>query len=375
MQACATERQVVHCSHIAQAEQRQLCCQLQAPVPETTSRQRVGADLAARAQSEAVAMARTTRRLDLHPSARPSWEDLHPSCFVPVQLPAVPHNSSLPVQVTTQFVPKFSTDDIRRIKAHALDQLPVSTSSRITDLQWVHHSSSFRHPASIAGPAELVLMQQRLQDGQQPQLAAQRALLSGGGVRAKVYRVPETGRPWAAPTDCPVAGYKGPYAVRHVEIDWGGLDAKPLQERLCAASFDPNAPQQLCGHLSFVELDAVMAYKQAMAWWATGDSRHAQTALDIVAAWSSSNARWGVRTRNGPLEGAWGVAGGQGSVGRVSAVGSYLRMHQPCSQARPQGAQAVPDRHTCACLLCFSLPGLLLGWGSWLQAWLVLWRC
>ena len=314
MQACTTARQVVHCSHIAQAEQRQLCCQLQAPVPDTTSRQRVGADLAARAQSEAVAMARTTRRLDLYPSARPSWDDLHPSCFAPVQLPAVPHNSSLPVQVTTQFVPKLSTDDIRRIKAHALEQLPVSTSSRIADLQWVHHNSSFRHPASIAGPAELVLMQQRLQDGQQPQLAAQRALLSGGGVRAKVYRVPETGRTWAAPTDCPVAGYKGPYAVKAVEIDWGGVDAKRAE---CAESFDPNAPHQLCGHLSFVELDSVMAYKQAMAWWATNDSRHAQTALDIVAAWSSSNARWGVRTRNGPLEGAWGVAGGQGSMRHV----------------------------------------------------------
>jgi hypothetical protein len=128
-------------------------------------------------------------------------------------------------------------------------------------------------------------------------------------VRPKYYTVPETGRRWAVPTDCPVAGYRGPYAVKEVQIDWGGVDAKPLQQRACAQSFDPNAPQQLCGHISFVELDAVMAYKQAVAWWATGDRRHAETALDIVAAWSGNDTRWGVRTRNGPLEGGWGVAG------------------------------------------------------------------
>jgi hypothetical protein len=307
--ACTTERQVVHCSHIAQARQRKLCCQLYAPVPDTDSHQRIGADLAAVAQSEAVALARTTRRVDLHHTTRPMFEDLHPDCFVPVQLPSIPANQSNPVEISTQYAPKLSTADIRRIKAHALEQLPASMRARIADLQWVHHNSGFTHPASLAGPAELVLLQQRLQNRQQPQLAAQRALLSGGGVRPKYYTVPETGRRWAVPTDCPVAGYRGPYAVKEVQIDWGGVDAKPLQQRACAQSFDPNAPQQLCGHISFVELDAVMAYKQAVAWWATGDRRHAETALDIVAAWSGNDTRWGVRTRNGPLEGGWGVAG------------------------------------------------------------------
>jgi hypothetical protein len=94
-----------------------------------------------------------------------------------------------------------------------------------------------------------------------------------------------------------------------VELDWGGIDAKPPQRRVCAESFDPNAPPQLCGHLSFVELDAVMAYKQAVAWWATGDSRHASAALEIISAWSSNSSTWGMKTRNGPLEAGWGVAG------------------------------------------------------------------
>jgi hypothetical protein len=160
----------------------------------------------------------------------------------------------------------------------------------------------------MAGPAELVLMQRRLQARQQPQHAAQRALLSGGGVRPKYYIVPETGLKWAPPVDCPPEGYKGPYAIPEVNIDWGGIDAKPLDERVCSDSFDPEAPQNLCGHLSFVELDAVMAYKQAVAWWATDDDRHLRAAVDIVAAWGSNSSRWGVKTRNGPLEAAWGTA-------------------------------------------------------------------
>ena len=280
-------------------------------MPDTAAHLRIGADPAALAQSEAVALARTSPRLDLHSLARPSYTDLSRECFVPVQLPAIPDSSSKPVQLTTQFVPRLSTASIRRVKLHALAELPSSSRSEVQEVHWVDKHSGFTHPASIAGPAELVLMQRRLLHRQEPQLAAQRALLSGGGVRPKYYTNPESGRKWAAPTDCPAEGYKGPYAVPEVNIDWGGLDAKPIKQRVCAETFDPNAPQQMCGHLSFVELDAVMAYKQAVAWWATGDDRHAKAAFEIVAAWTRNSSRWGVKTRNGPLEAAWGVAGEQ----------------------------------------------------------------
>lgn len=302
---------MVHCSHIPQGQQRALCCKLYVPVaPDTASHQRIGADPAAIAQSEAVALARTSKRLDLHPLTRPSYSHLQPSCFVPVQLPTFPADKSSAPEISTQFVPRLSGQDIRRVKVHALEQLPASTLAEVRKHQWVSEHSGFLHPAGLAGPAELVLMQQRLQRRVQPQYAAQRSLMTGAGVRPKYYTVPATGRKWAPPTDCPVAGYKGPYAVPEVNIDWAGVDADyaASQKHVCAETFDPNAPQQLCGHLSFVELDAVMACKQAVAWWATGDSRHSANAAEIVAAWARNSSRWGVKTRNGPLEAAWGIA-------------------------------------------------------------------
>jgi hypothetical protein len=309
LQACTSERQVVHCSSITQKKQRQICCKLYAPVAAGPSHRRLIADHNTVAQSEAIALARTTSRVDLHAVSRPSFVGSPPQCFVPVQLPAIPDSSSKPVDVTTQFAPRLTPSDIKLVKAQAMQQLPPSISHKVKQLSWVDKRSGFTHPASIAGPAELVLMQHRLDAKQQPQYAAQRSLLTGGGVRPKFYTHPESGRKWAPPIDCPPEGYKGPYAIPEVELDWGGIDAKPPQRRVCAESFDPNAPPQLCGHLSFVELDAVMAYKQAVAWWATGDSRHASAALDIISAWSSNSSTWGMKTRNGPLEAGWGVAG------------------------------------------------------------------
>lgn len=307
---CSSERQVVMCSHVAEAHLRLLCCQVHKPVALTERNQRLGTDLAAVAQSEVVALARTTKRFDLHPMSRPGFDSLRAACFVPVRLPAIPANSSQPVDISTQFVPKLSTPDIKDIKLHAMEQLPQANRAEFEHLHWVNSTSGFIHPAAIAGPAELVLMQKRLAGKRQPQYAAQRSLLTGAGVRPKYYNSPETGRKWAAPTDCSPQGYKGPYAVPVVDIDWGGLDVKHTGKgQRCADTFDPNAPQQMCGHLSFVELDAVMAYKQAVAWWATGDARHAQAAIDIIAAWAGNSTHWGVKTRNGPLEAGWGVAG------------------------------------------------------------------
>lgn len=307
--SCSSERQVVMCSHIAGVEQRQLCCKHHKPVADPAPHLRIGHDPTAMAQSEAIALARTSRRDDLHPMSRPRFMDLREECFVPVQIPSIPFDSSKPVEVTTQFVPRLSTASIKRVKLHAFQQLPESVKELVGTLHSVDKRSGFVHPASVAGPAELALMQKRLQHKVQPQYAAQRMLLTGGGVRPKYYTNPETGRKWAPPTECSPEGYKGPYAIRDIDIDWGGTDAKPLSQRMCADSFDPNAPQHMCGHLSFVELDAVMAYKQAVAWWATGDRRHAKTAIDIIAAWTRSNSHFGMKTRNGPLEAGWGIAG------------------------------------------------------------------
>lgn len=48
-----------------------------------------------------------------------------------------------------------------------------------------------------------------------------------------------------------------------------------------------------------------MSYKQALAYWATGDVRHAHTALRIIDGWANTNRQFGLADQNGPLEAAW----------------------------------------------------------------------
>lgn len=44
-----------------------------------------------------------------------------------------------------------------------------------------------------------------------------------------------------------------------------------------------------------------MAIKQAMAYWATGDTRYSNTALSILEAWATTNKVFGVQKENGEL--------------------------------------------------------------------------
>jgi hypothetical protein len=50
--------------------------------------------------------------------------------------------------------------------------------------------------------------------------------------------------------------------------------------------------------------DAQMAYKQALAFAATGDEAHAETAQRIMEGWATVNKAWGLQYENGPL-GEW----------------------------------------------------------------------
>jgi hypothetical protein len=44
-----------------------------------------------------------------------------------------------------------------------------------------------------------------------------------------------------------------------------------------------------------------MAYKQALAFAATGDVEHAETAQRIMEGWAAVNKVWGLQYENGPL--------------------------------------------------------------------------
>jgi hypothetical protein len=85
---------------------------------------------------------------------------------------------------------------------------------------------------------------------------------------------------------------------------YGGLN-DPSQGQ-CAANYPAGAPRHICGHVSFVELDGQMSFKQALAFWATGHVRHARTALRIMSGWAAVNKVFGpALDGNGPLEAAW----------------------------------------------------------------------
>lgn len=69
------------------------------------------------------------------------------------------------------------------------------------------------------------------------------------------------------------AGYYGPLAMPSVQIRYSGFNAPGIT---CPPNYPAAAPQSICGHVSFVELDGQMAYKMALAYHATGDSRSAE---------------------------------------------------------------------------------------------------
>jgi hypothetical protein len=109
----------------------------------------------------------------------------------------------------------------------------------------------------------------------------------------------------------------------------GGADAPPAS---CPAHYPAGAPPGQCGHTAFVELDAAMAHKSALAYAATGDERYARQAAGILSAWAATNKEFGVQGANGPLEAAWWAAGR--ARARVGAL----------ARARPAPAQLWPGR-------------------------------
>jgi hypothetical protein len=82
------------------------------------------------------------------------------------------------------------------------------------------------------------------------------------------------------------------------------------RETTCPPNYPADAPLGQCGHVAFVEVDASMAYRSALAYVATGDERYARQAMAAVQAWATTNKEWGLVFRNGPLEAAWCVDNG-----------------------------------------------------------------
>ncbi|KAF8063673.1 hypothetical protein HT031_003528 [Scenedesmus sp. PABB004] len=293
-----------------------------APPPELPPR----GDLAA-AASGAVAMGARYRAA---PCVR--WEAAH----VPAFGPGAPRDVAA-LNAITQDVPLLDPGAVRRVKDEALRRLappqppgggrrrgraPAGTGgdsaggagaprSPLSSV-WQRHqawaatapprgAAGLHHPASTAGLAELAWLQHRLANGASPQAPALEQLLSGAGVPPKRYD-----GCWAPPTGCP-ADYDGPFPMRVASIRYGGLNDPALGA--CAPNYPAAAPPALCGHVSFVELDGQMVFKQALAFWATGNAAHAQIARRIFDGWAATNVQIGpALDGNGALEAAWGCA-------------------------------------------------------------------
>jgi len=217
----------------------------------------------------------------------------------------------------SQTIPILPTETIKKVKAAAMDALreKPDTSDIATTynrLRKVDSTSSFVHPAGVAGPAELSMMLYRIdrKHPQEPTITAKNNLLSGRDVPPKAQPlVPHGSGSWYTPVNTPLT-YGGPFPMPIVKIGFGGVsnpkvipppDNYPV--RVSSTEYAPYA------HIAFVELDGQQAYKQALAWWVTDDTRYADNALNIIRAWGNkqgANQQWG--GDNGPLEAGWGLA-------------------------------------------------------------------
>lgn len=104
-----------------------------------------------------------------------------------------------------------------------------------------------------------------------------------------------------------------------------------LDNTTCPSNYPAGAPVPLCGHISLVEMDGMMAYKQAMAYFATRDVRYARQALAILLGWARTNTVFGLKYRNGPLGELTSVvhsrAWGSWALGRMRGLN---RVHVSC---------------------------------------------
>lgn len=354
------------------------CCALHRPFPLTPA----AAAVRSAAEQQAAALA-PRPDLDLSPAGRygtpPDWLWGAPpggvvngkpaaSC-VPRGAAGVPTFSASPRGVAIKSVPaprQLTRAQVAAVKAAALAQPrnPVAAAVRRLELRLRLQArrtvgrgtaTPFRHPAGLVGPVELALMLYRVQRRAPPTSAALDSMLTGAGVVPKFYRFNAT-LLWSPPVDTP-ATPPGPHAMARVAMKcvvrwppllllrlrawldrspralntarppacrWGGVESDLAA---CPANYPAFAPRAICGHVAWVELDAQMLYKAALAFHATRDSRYAAHVFDTLTAWAARNRGWGLPTQNGPLEAGWGVC----SAARALEV---LRTHPGFSAAR-----------------------------------------
>jgi hypothetical protein len=208
-----------------------------------------------------------------------------------VSIPMFVNDSASTEQINAhiQPVPQLSSHLIQRIKARALSQIKSIAAARpVWKLlrKWdANHRIVFKHPGVVSSASELVLMQHRLLQGAPVQAVAVQQLLTGAGVPPKMYEGPTAN--WSVAVNTSL-DYQGPYAMAVLLAKYGGVNDAQAGGP-CPANYPVGAPTQICGHVSLVELDGQEVYKQALAYVATGDARHAVMALKLLDNWAATN--------------------------------------------------------------------------------------
>ncbi|KAI8464060.1 MAG: hypothetical protein J3K34DRAFT_526509 [Monoraphidium minutum] len=304
---CASEWQQVMCGDIPFSEPglRADCCASHRPRPLPPG----GAAALARASARGAATRSLSPRADVDPSGA-LWTnppELRLGTCTPQGVALIPlftfnaATKATEVTVSQQPAPQPLLPSViaavRKAAAGTRGARGAKKALRASLKTLPASAGRFAHPAGHAGGGELALMMAKLSRGDQPQAAAREALLSGSNVAPKFFGT------WAFRVDTPADGYGGPMAMAKAEIDYNGV-AKNQDD--CPANFPEGAPKKNCGHISFVEIDGMMSYKMAVAFYATGQRSYAEHAARILKEWATNNKVFGIPWRNGPLEAAWG---------------------------------------------------------------------
>ena len=304
---CSSEKQMVMCGDIPfeDSQARHDCCAANREVEPTPE---IAAMIAAAEEAQYItAAAAPLNRPDLDTAGavgRPPAYIYNSTCLNSTIAQVPSFTGTMNGQLFNWTVPVLNPTIISRIKSAAMATLRANNATAWmvnahNALRRVNATSGFIHPGTAAGPQELPFLHYKLAIANPAITIARNSLLTGSGVPPKNYGS------WAPPTNTPLSNYSGPYHVLTVAMKWSGLDGIGA---MCPANYPAGAPRNLCGHLAFVELDAVQAYRQAMAWWATNNTGYANNAQRIIEGWITTNRNWGLLNENGPLEAGWGCA-------------------------------------------------------------------
>ncbi len=193
-----------------------------------------------------------------------------PTTAAPTTTTAPPTTTTAPPTTTTTVRPTTTTTTVRPTTTTTTTAPTTTTTARPTTTTTPPSSGGFVHPGILVDRAQLDTVKAKVAAGQEPWASAFAKVQNSGGssataMRSQTYRFSSLSYP---PKPVPVvrcfAGTGRTYAALHPELG--------LSEAGCREQTD----------------DAMAAYTHALLWYYTGNQAHANKAIEIMNAWSST---------------------------------------------------------------------------------------